>query len=99
MKFKTKTGTVQLTSERRTHIIGHHPIMEDYLQNMKDVLEKPVEIRYSSHSDDVLLFYSYFDKIEDGKYIVVVVNKKEKTVTTAYLSHRIKSGRIYVKEE
>ena len=99
MKFKTKIGSVTLTPERKDHITVHHPIMEDYLTNLKKVLEEPKEIRYSSRSDNVLLFYKYFDKIEEGKYIVVVVNKKEKTVTTAYLSHRIKSGRKYVKEE
>ena len=99
MKFKTSIGTVELTPERKSHIIQHHPIMEDYLKNAKEVLEKPKEIRYSSRSDNTLLFYRYFDKIEEGKYIVVVVNRTEKTVTTAYLSHRIKSGRKYVKEE
>ena len=99
MKFKTIIGGVKFSKERKFHIIEHHPIMEDYLQNTKEVLEKPIEIRYSSRSNDTLLFYRYFDKIEDGKYIVVVVNKKDKTITTAYLYHRIKLGRKYVKEE
>ena len=42
-----------------------------------------------------LLFYRYFAKIENGKYIVAVVNKLEKQVKTAYLSHRIKIGSKY----
>ena len=69
--------------------------MEDYLKNLKEVLEKPKEIRYSSRNDEVLLFYRYFDKIEGGKYIVGVVNKEEKQVKTSYLTHRIKIGRKY----
>lgn len=99
MKFKTIIGTVTLTTERKAHIIQHHPIMEDYLKHLKQVLEKPKEIRYSSRSDKVLLFYRYFAKIEDGKYIVAVVNKIEREVKTAYLSHRIKTGRKYDEEK
>lgn len=95
MKFKTKIGVVKLTKERRFHIITHHPIMGYYLKNIKTVLEKPVQIRYSNKSSDVLLFYRYFGKIEGGKYIVGVVNKVEKEVKTAYLTHRIKIGRKY----
>ena len=69
--------------------------MENYLSNLKEVLEKPEDIRFSSRSDEVLLFYHYFAKIEGGKYIVIVVNQEEKEVKTAYLSHRIKIGRKY----
>lgn len=98
MNYKTKIGNVILTPERKTHIIQHHPIMEDYLVNLSDVLEEPDEIRYSSRNDEILLFYRYFDNIEEGKYIVVIVNSIEKSVTTAYLSHRIKMGRKYEKE-
>lgn len=58
-------------------------------------MEKPKEVRFSNYSDDVLLFYRYFDKIEGGKYIVVVVNRLDKEVKTAYLTHRIKIGFKY----
>lgn len=73
--------------------------MEDYLDLLKDVLETPEDLRYSSRSDEVLLFYRYFDKIEGGKYIAVVVNKAEKSILTTYLTHRIKTGRKYEKEQ
>lgn len=99
MKFKTIIGIVNLTAKRRSHIIQNHPIMEDYLSNLKDVLEKPKEVRYSSRSDDVLLFYRYFSKIEEGKYIAGVVNQTDKEVKTAYLSHRIKIGRKYEEKQ
>ena len=69
--------------------------MEQYLDNLPETLEQPDEVRFSSRSDEVLLFYRYFDKIESGKYIVVVVSKPEKEVKTAYLSHRIKIGSKY----
>lgn len=98
VKFKTIIGTVTLTAQRKSHIIQSHPIMASYLSNLKIVLETPEEIRYSSYSDDTLLFYRYFDKIEDGKYIAVVVSKIDMEIKTAYLTHRIKAERNYVQE-
>ncbi|MDP3758832.1 MAG: hypothetical protein Q8Q86_03865 [Candidatus Daviesbacteria bacterium] len=98
MTFKTVTGKIKLSSARRTHIIQSHPIMEDYLKNLRRVLEKPDQIRYSTYNQNVLLFYCYFDKIENGKYIVVVVDKLEGLVRTAYLTHRIKTGEKYEKD-
>ena len=96
MKFKTILGnTVVLTSERRQHIIETHPIMEDYLTSLKKILAKPDKIRYSSRDDRVLLFYRFFDNIGNGKYLVVVVNIAEEAIKTAYLTHRIKTGRKY----
>lgn len=71
--------------------------MEDYLVHVRLVLERPKEIRISNKNEDVLLFYGYFDNIEGGKYVVMVVNKSKKEVLTAYLSHRIKTGRKYDK--
>lgn len=98
MIFKTVIGKVKLTSSRKAHIIQTHPIMETYIQNLKAVLEQPDEIRYSNYNLNVLLFYRYFDNIENGKYIAAVVNKIEKQVITAYLTSRIKTGEKYAKE-
>ena len=69
--------------------------MENFLVSLKEILENPEEIRYSNYSDEVLLFYRFFDKIEGGKYIVAVINQTDKEVKTAYLTHRIKIGRKY----
>lgn len=63
MKFQTIIGAVTLTAKRKAHIIKH----------------QPAEIRFSSSSDEVLLFYRYFDNIEGGKYVVAVVNQYEET--------------------
>ena len=74
MTFKAIIGLVKLTPGRKKHIVEHHPIMEDYLDMIKLVLEEPEDIRYSNRSDDTLLFYHYFGKIENGKYIVVLLD-------------------------
>lgn len=96
MNYKTKIGlVVRLTPKRRQHIVFTHPIMELYLNKIKQVLNSPDEIRYSNYRYSVLLFYRYFDKIEDGKYIAVVIDQLNKTVLTAYLTNRIKIGAKY----
>ena len=98
MQFKTVIGEVNLIAKRKAHINQTHPIMETYIKNLKDVLEQPDDIRYSNYNLNVLLFYRYFDNIENGKYIAVVVNKIKKQVITAYLTSRIKTGEKYEKE-
>ncbi len=70
-----------------------------YLSKLKQILIDPEEIRQSSHRQDVLLFYRYFDRIESGKYIVVVVDLAENIVLTSYLTHRIKIGEKYEKKQ
>lgn len=99
MKFKTLIGFVRLTKAAIDHIIQRHPIMEDYFEDVKEVLKTPEDLRYSSRSDEVLLFYRYFDKIENGKYICVVVSKTDKVVLTTYLTQRIKAGRKYEEKQ
>lgn len=71
--------------------------MEVYLTNLKEVLENPDDIRYSHYNLNVLLFYQYFDNIENGKYIVAVVDNIAKEILTGYLTHRIKAGEKYEK--
>ncbi len=87
---------VELNEKALTHIKEHHPIMEQYLGYLKEILLNPDEVRYSVRSQRVLLFYRYFANIEGGKYIVVVVrvNKKNHVLTT-YLTDKIKSGGKY----
>lgn len=95
MIFKTGIGKVNLTAKSKAHIIQTHPIMKIYLKNLKDILEQPDDTRYSNYNLNVLLFYRYFDNIENGKYITVVVNKTKQQVVTAYLTSRIKTGEKY----
>ncbi len=98
MKYKTVIGIVVLTPERHIHIITRHPIMEFYIKHIGEVLSRPEKVRFSNYTDNILLFYRYFANIENGKYIVVVVNKSEHSVKTTYLSDRVKGGRIYEQE-
>lgn len=90
---------IELTSERKAHILLYHPDLKPHFSKIKKVLLKPDEIRISKSDQSVLLLYRYFDNIDLNKYIVVVVKINErKFILTAYLSDRILSGEKYVQK-
>ena len=100
VKFKTSLGkTVELTIERKEHILSRHPDLNSYFKLIKDVLLKPDKLKISSSDSKVLLFYKFFDNILDGKYIAVSVKINERSfILTAYLTSRILSGEDYAKK-
>lgn len=87
---------VALPVERKKHILLFHPDLKPYFSKLKQVLLKPDDIRISKSDSGVLLFYKYFDKIADGKYIAVVVKFNDRNfILTAYLTKRKLSGEKY----
>jgi hypothetical protein len=98
MKFKSKIGKViELTPERKTHIIEFHPDVKIYLSKIPEILKNPDQIRKSRHDPEVLLFYKYFDNIKKHLVAVVKVNKRN-FILTCYLTDKIKTGeKIYEK--
>ena len=100
MKYKTAIGkSVDLTSERRKHILSKHPELKYHTSTIKKVLSDPDEIRVSKLNDHVLLFYKFFDKILGGKYIVVLIKTNERDfILTSHVTDKIKAGEKYEKE-
>lgn len=100
MRYKSSIGkTIELTSERKKHILKFHPDLKPYQDLIKDVLLQPDDLRVSKSDPKVLLFYKYFDSILGGKYIQVTVKLNERNfVLTSYLTNRIKSGERYEKK-
>lgn len=100
MKYKSITGkTIELTSERKKHILTFHPDLHSYMKHIKAVLLQPDDLRISKSDPQVLLFYKYFDTILDGKYIAVTVKLNERNfILTSYLTDHIKSGERYEKK-
>ena len=100
MKFKSSLGkTVELTSERKKHILIRHPDLKPYFKLIKDALLKPDELKISKSDLQVLLFYKFFGTILNGKYIAVGVKlNKRSFILTAYLTNRILTGEDYAKK-
>lgn len=98
--FQTIIGEVELTPERKSHIILKHPELKLHIGKISRVLSSPDTIKRSKFDPDALLFYKYFDKIKGGKYINVTVKKSERSfILTAYITDRIRAGESYENKE
>ncbi|HEY9655349.1 MAG TPA: hypothetical protein V6C50_07640, partial [Crinalium sp.] len=65
---------VELTDEREQHITQTHPgTLPDYLEQLKESLTNPDQIRQSEYDEAALLFSKWFDTIRTGRHLVVVV--------------------------
>lgn len=97
MVYKSVLGKdIELTIERKTHILLYHPDLKPYFSKIKTTLVKPDEIRISKSDPSVLLFYEYFANIIGGKYMAVTVKTNDRWfMLTAYLTKRKLSGGIY----
>lgn len=89
-------NTVELTSERKRHIAKRHPDVIIHFSKIKNILLTPDQIRIDNYDPSVLLFYKYFGKIDESKYLVVVVKtNKRNFILTFYSTRRIKTGEKY----
>ena len=85
---------VELTDERRAHILLYHPDMAPFLDRLAGVLRAPDVLRQSTEDPTVLVHYKYFADVLGGKYVAVVVKIGDRRfVLTAYLTRRIRTGR------
>jgi len=93
-------GNVELTSERKIHILASHPELKTHFKKLSKVLSSPDEIRRSRFDKNVLLFYKFFDSIKVGKYINVTVKTDDKRnfILTAYITDNIRAGERYEKK-
>lgn len=85
---------VELTDERRAHILRYHPDLAPFLARVAQVLQVPDALRQSTEDPSVVVHYKYFADILGGKYLAVVVKTNvRRFVLTAYLTRRIHTGR------
>ena len=88
--------TVELTDERKNHILLRHPDIAPHISKIAKILLAPDEIRVDSTDKFVLLFYRYFSRISHGKYLAVAIKTNRRNfVLTFYSTHRIKTGEKY----
>lgn len=100
MKYRSILGEVELTEERKSHIILKHPELKIHIKKISQVLSSPDTVRKSKIDTAALLFYKYFDTIKGGKYINVTVKKDERNfILTAYITDKIRAGELYESTE
>jgi len=90
-------GSIELTNERKLHILTVHPELKLHLEKLSLVLLNPDEIKRSRFDKNVLLFYKFFAKIKSGKYINVTVKtvNERNFILTAYITDKIRAGVKY----
>ena len=93
--FNRKFG---LSDERWNHIIDAHPEIKELRRELEGALIEPELIKRSVYNENVVLFYRHYKHIYEGKYMCVVVRLDEKSIVTAYITDRIKSGDIIWKK-
>lgn len=101
MRYKCVLGKViELTAERKIHILTFHPDLKPNFSKIRQVLLNPDDIRISKSDSQVLLFYKFFDKILGGKFITVTIKINQRSfIMTAYLTKRKLSGGKYEYEQ
>ena len=93
--FDKNGRKVHLTLERLKHI-QKHPHMNDPVENIKLVLQKPLTIRYEE-DEEALYFYKEFKEIDIfERYLLVSVKylNGEGFVITSFFTNRI-TGEIW----
>jgi hypothetical protein len=83
---------VALDHGRWQVICGKHADMRGREDDVRQTLERPEEIRHSSHHPHVLLFYC---RVGSPLYTCVVIHyepEKPAFVNTCYRTHAIKAG-------
>ena len=89
---------IGLPNERWNHIIYTHPEIKELIKELEGVLIEPELIKRSVYNENVVLFYRRYKHIYEGKYMCVVVRLDDKSIVTAYITDRIKSGDVIWKK-
>lgn len=87
---------IRLTEERWQHI-SEHPEMAGMRQALEETLGAPEVVHESTSDPAARLYYRFYQRtIVDGKYLCVVVKLTDEDafVVTAFLTDRLKKGRI-----
>jgi len=87
---------IRLTDERWAHI-SEHPEMAGMRQALEETLQSPSVVVESSSDPAARLFHRFYDGTMVGaKYLCVVVkfSAQDAFVVTAYLTDRLKRGKI-----
>ena len=93
-------AAVELTEERKRHIVAHHPeLLPEHRNRIGQTLADPDEVRADSDYPHTRLFFRWYDDLRNGKYVVVAVVSgpppdKRNWIVTAFLVGRPPKGEL-----
>lgn len=86
-RFHSPLGTVELTSERETHIFTFHPDVRLYRKRFAKCLAVPAIMRRSKFDEKAFILYGL---LSANKYLAIVVKTNRRNfILTAYRTDRI----------
>ncbi len=88
--FRSSWGPVELTDERKQHILLFHPDVASCLKFLGPTIFRPQKVLHSTHDIRVIICYSFL--ASRRQYLAVVIKLKPggNFVLTAYLAKKIK---------
>ena len=84
---------IHLSKERWGHINQDHPEMADYIEEIKEALQKPDKITTFSFDEDIKYYYKYVkSRVSSAKYLLAIVKylNGEGYIITSYFVRHIK---------
>jgi hypothetical protein len=93
-------GTVELTDERRQHILSKHPeVLPEHLDFLARTIADPDQVRSDSRFPSTRLFSRWFDALKGGKFLIVAVVSDQAPavrhwIVTAYVTRGALRGVI-----
>ncbi len=88
--FRSPWGDVELTEERKEHIVFFHPEVASCLRFFPFALAKPQDVHSSKHDEKVIICYYFLAQRRTYLAIVIKLKPKSNFVLTAYLTKKIK---------
>ena len=88
-----KTGRkIYLPSKTWSHITRKHPYIADYLEEIKETIQKPDKITDLSLDEDVRYYYKYYKTKNPPKYLLTIVKYLNGAgfIISAYFTSHIK---------
>ncbi len=89
--FRSLWGKIELTEERKRHIVTFHPDVAAYLKHFEATLLAPERVLRSKHDANALICYRRLMNKKLFLAIVVRLKANNNFILTAYLTNKIKS--------
>ena len=91
-------GLVELTDERRRHILLRHPdLLPEHMHHVAETVAEPDEVRRDDRFPGTRVFSRWCEHVKGGKFVVVVVIADPPPlerfwVVTAYIARTLTQG-------
>jgi hypothetical protein len=93
-------GGVELTDERRQHILSKHPdLLPEHFDALAQTIADPDQVRRDNRFPLTRLFARWFDELKGGKFLIAAVVTDPPPgvrhwIVTAYITERPTRGLI-----